>query len=256
MVNRALVGRMIDDLGVAGALDAYFNYGANLDDDIEDFLKAKSAEWVLRASGRTRLRRAADAHHDAASLLKHLLTTEKPRLTAGRRRLLRAYLLFVGSEFGLDGVADALVREAGASRSVLAWYWANGAPGADGEDYICRLGGKYWYCCPEAGYCSGPHASLKVALADAQFMLNDSTQSVYLPGKSAAQAARLLPVNAEIISPGHVVRLNGEPWIVGDDLNLEPQAPATKPPAASGKGSRRRRQPQPSATPVATIASE
>jgi hypothetical protein len=227
---------MIDDLGVAVALDAYFNYGGVLDDGIEDFLKAKSAEWVLRAAGRTRLRRAEEAHHEAASLLTHLLTTEKLRLTVGRRRLLKEFLLFEVGE-------EALVHEGYQSRIVLDWFvnWPTGGIGSAGRGSICRIGGQYWCCDFDIGYCAGPYRTLKGAMAQWEFALNDGIQEVNQPGKTAAQLARMLPVDRERMSPGHLVQLNGEPWVVGDDLTLTPQAPATKPPAAGGRGSRRRR---------------
>jgi hypothetical protein len=81
----------------------------------------------------------------------------------------------------------------------------------------------------------GPYASPKKALAGAELEVNDTTQSVDVRTLTAIQLTKLLRVAREGASAGHVVRLNGEEWVVCDDLTLSRRA---RPPVGKKLGSR------------------
>ncbi len=115
-----------------------------------------------------------------------------------------------------------LVEEKGTE--VYSASYDGGAPGYSGVAGVSKFAGRFWSYDDNGGF-GGPYESLREALSEVHLCFGEVEVSVHVSGLTAAAVAELLRLEAP---EGHVVEINGEEWILGEDAQLFPRNPRPK----------------------------
>jgi hypothetical protein len=127
-----------------------------------------------------------------------------------------------------ENALKELIQEEGTL--VYSASYDGGSPMHTGTAHVIKFAKRFWAFDDDGGF-GGPYKSLLSALSEAHVCFGDVQVWVHVSGLSAATIAGCLSLEAPI---GHVVKINGEEWVLGKE-GLSRKKPTARKPTSRRK---------------------
>ena len=181
-------------------------------------LLARTPAAEVLALTQVKVGKSQDAEEGARELLSKLGNNRLPRgMTRTVAEQLARAMLDALLEQDPEGEGIALALVEGFGETVLAVTWDGGGM-ANGVETIQRVGNAYWY--QGDGGTLGPIATLTEAAETYVGQLTSATLAIRSSELTTEELLPLYPPDGSV-EPGQKVIINGEPFIVNEDLRLE-----------------------------------